>query len=140
MIGVKIRVEGVEKAQRELWKKYRSKLEEYKAWLKARMEQYLEEIRAEIPTKSGKTRDSVYLREISGGKNHGTFQLMTDSEVIFYLEYGTKAHGPVRAKALHWTEGGQEIYAKWVRGIEAHGMIARATARLNADLQAAWEA
>jgi hypothetical protein len=37
-----------------------------------------------------------------------------------YLNYGTIAHGPVTAKALHWISGGKHIFAKWVRGIKPH--------------------
>ena len=133
-------MDGVEALQRALYQKYRSKLDEYRAWLRARMEMYLDEIKNEIPVVTGKTRDSLRLREVSGGKNHGTIQLVTDSKVIFYLEYGTRAHGPVRAKALHWQDGGKDIFAKWVRGIQSNPVIARATGALRADLTAAWEA
>lgn len=46
-----------------------------------------------------------------------------------WLEEGTKEHfvAPVRAKALHWTEGGQDFFSKghWVRGIGPYKFLAR---------------
>jgi hypothetical protein len=37
-----------------------------------------------------------------------------------YLNFGTIAHGPVRAKVLHWVSGGKDIFAKWVKGIKSY--------------------
>jgi hypothetical protein len=75
------------------------------------------------------------LKDFSSGKNWKTIgkniqYKVTDNEIIIYpstnksdlfgwLHYGTKAHGAVTAKALHWKEGGKHIFVKWVRGIKA---------------------
>jgi len=140
MIGVDFRIEGVEHTQRALMTKYKSKLSEYVKWLRARMQMFLDEIKNEIPYgKTGKTRESIYIVEMDWG-DKGVFYLVTDSMVVLYLEYGTKAHGPVTAKALHWVDNGQDIFARWVRGIDANPVIQRATGALMADLTAAWEA
>ena len=35
----------------------------------------------------------------------------------WYTEYGTNAHGPVFAQAMHFNWKGAEIFAKWVQGV-----------------------
>lgn len=42
-------------------------------------------------------------------------------EVVFHvMNHGSRAHGPVRAKALHWIdkETGEDVFAKWVKGVK----------------------
>jgi len=43
-----------------------------------------------------------------------------------FLEFGTKAHGPVKAKRLVFRIGGTLIFAKWVRGITARKFMREA--------------
>jgi len=43
----------------------------------------------------------------------------SDLKYAQYLEEGTRAHGPVSAKALRFKIGGRWVYAKWVKGIRA---------------------
>jgi len=45
----------------------------------------------------------------------------TWEEIMGYLNFGTRAHGPVTAQALHWIdkETGEDVFAKWVKGIKA---------------------
>lgn len=43
-----------------------------------------------------------------------------------YLEMGTRAHGPVRAKFLVFEIGGKKIFTKHVRGIKAQHILQRA--------------
>ena len=140
MINMKFRVEGIEKTQEKLLKKYNAKLDEYKLWLRDIMERTMSEIKNEIPGGSGKTGDSIYMRTIDQGRYKGVILLLTNSLVIFYLNYGTQAHGPVTARHLHWKQDGKDIFANWVTGIRPHGMIDRAAGALRAELEAAWEA
>lgn len=57
-----------------------------------------------------------------------------EGEKVLYLEFGTGIYGkrrkpitPKKAKALHWVdrETGEDIFAKWVRGIEPRMFIRR---------------
>lgn len=76
-----------------------------------------------------------YLQNVAKEKNWKTIApaiistLINDNEILIHpnadkkalmgwLHYGTRAHGPVKAKALHWVKDGKHIYAKWVRGIK----------------------
>jgi hypothetical protein len=76
-----------------------------------------------------------YLQNVAKEKNWKTIApaiistLINDNEILIHpnadkmklmgwLHYGTKAHGPVKAKMLHWVKDGNHIYAKWVRGIK----------------------
>ena len=40
--------------------------------------------------------------------------------------YGTKAHGPKKAKVMMWKKGRKQIFAKWVRGIKGDKWIEKA--------------
>ena len=45
-----------------------------------------------------------------------------------FTEHGTRAHGPVFAKVMHFvTKDGTEVFAKWVRGVEAMHWMRNAT-------------
>lgn len=46
----------------------------------------------------------------------------TPLEYAKYPEYGTRAHGPVRAKALRFKPKGSSVFvfAKWVRGVRPY--------------------
>ncbi len=45
-----------------------------------------------------------------------------------FTEHGTRPHGPVFAKVMHFrTKGGAEVFAKWVRGVEAMHWMRNAT-------------
>jgi hypothetical protein len=45
------------------------------------------------------------------------FPSTSKADLMGWLHHGTRAHGPVNAKALHWVKDGTHHYAKWVRGI-----------------------
>jgi hypothetical protein len=55
----------------------------------------------------------------------------TSSQVLWWLEYGTKAHWvePVNAKVLHWQEGGKDYYSMghMVSGIKPSLFFAKAS-------------
>jgi len=140
MFKFKLRVEGIAETQRKLLMRYNEKLDEYKAWLYDIMERTMFEIKNEIPGGgSGKTADSIYMRTIEEGPMAGVVLILTNSMVIFYLNFGTEAHGPVTARALRFKIGGKVIFAKWVQGVQPHGMIDRAAGVLRAELETAWE-
>lgn len=51
--------------------------------------------------------------KVSGKKG----SVKADRPYASFLEFGTKAHGPVTANMLHWHSFGVHHFAKWVRGI-----------------------
>lgn len=79
-----------------------------------------EECKKTVPLDTGELRDSIHIegpawitifhiegKVIAGGK---------DVPQAYFMEFGTAAHGPVKAKAMHFFWKGDEIFAKWVRG------------------------
>lgn len=66
-----------------------------------------------------------------GGK--GSIFIVTDCEATIgsmvehmkYLEEGTRAHGPVTAKFLHFFTTKGEVFTKWVKGIKPHRIFKR---------------
>lgn len=83
---------------------------------------------------TGQTRRSWQLHPVPGG-----YQLTNLSKVMNFLEVGTRAHGPKKAKALfipltrraalgttrNLVYGKDYILVKWVRGIRARWIVAR---------------
>lgn len=67
----------------------------------------------------------------SGGKDAiwevSDYQAKIGSNVphMKYLEFGTRAHGPVTAKFLHFFTLSGEVFTKWVRGIKPMRIFAR---------------
>jgi len=43
----------------------------------------------------------------------------TNKQIGGWLQFGTPAHGPVKAKAMRWYKGSKPVFAKWVKGIKA---------------------
>lgn len=62
--------------------------------------------------------------------NRNTFEIVNrwgtkDKPLALWFNEGTRAHGPKHAKFLHWKDKvtGQDIYARWVRGVpKTHAM------------------
>lgn len=90
-----------------------------------------EECKKTVPVDQGELRDSIHTegpvwfspfyaegRVVAGGP--GIPQ-------AHFQEFGTVAHGPVRAKAMHFIWKGEEIFAKWVRGCTPLRWMSRAT-------------
>ena len=97
---------------------------------------------------TGNTRQSWELQRTGRGE----WWIHNDNKVMRFLEYGTRAHGPVRAKRLYiplnrraaiggWRRGlvfGQDyVLAKRVKGIKPMGIVAAEKDRAEADLQTA---
>lgn len=80
-----------------------------------------EECLKAVPVDIGELRDSIRTEPpkwitpfiIEGKVIAGSF----DVPQAYYTEYGTPAHGPVFAQAMHFHWKGAEIYTKWVRGV-----------------------
>lgn len=85
--------------------------------------------KAFAPVDTGRLRNSITRTQpamVSGGL--WTSVVYTDLEYGMYQEYGTRAHGPVRAKALRFKPKGSSkyVFAKWVRGVPAKRYMQRA--------------
>ena len=102
-------------------------------------------VRATPKGYTGYTRQSWELQRTGRGE----WWIHNDNKVMRFLEYGTRAHGPVRAKALYiplnrraaiggWRRGlvfGQDyVLAKRVKGIKPMGIVAAEKERAEADL------
>lgn len=76
-------------------------------------------------TGTGKLNRSIAVRD-RGITRHGrTYAVGSNLHYAKYQEYGTRAHGPVRAKFLRFKPKGSStfVFAKWVRGIKpAHAL------------------
>ena len=84
-----------------------------------------DEAQSKCAVKTGKTKRSIKIKSIKGGKSIGS-----DLESAIYLEFGTGYYTPfsmgphkiypIRAKFLHWIdEWGQDVFVKWTRGMMA---------------------
>ena len=133
MIRVIVDTKGVAQINQKLRQKYRHKLNEYNQWLLNMMKTTMFEIKNEFPKDTGKTVNSITLRTKPNG-----LQIISDSDVIMYIEHGTSAHGPVTANALKFDIGGKTIFAKWVQGIQPHNIIKRAVQRLEQRMEDAY--
>jgi len=89
-----------------------------------------EECKKTVPVDEGELRDSIHIegpvwfsplyaegRVVAGSK---------DIPQAFFQEFGTSAHGPVKARAMHFFWKGEEIFAKWVRGCTPLRWMSRA--------------
>lgn len=55
----------------------------------------------------------------SAPPNKVVYLVYTPHDYVVFQEFGTRAHGPVRAKALRFRPKGSQtfVFAKWVRGV-----------------------
>jgi hypothetical protein len=60
-------------------------------------------------------------------KNGRIVRIRSPKHYASYIEYGTRAHGPVRARALRFVIGGRVIFARRVRGIRPRKFLYKAT-------------
>ncbi len=103
-------------------------------------------VRATPKGYTGMTRQEWELRQTAPGE----WWINNDYKVMRFLEYGTKAHGPKRAKALYiplnrraaiggWNRGlrfGVDyVLAKRVKGIRAMGIVAAERERAEGELE-----
>ena len=75
---------------------------------------------------TGKVLSDIHMENY--GEGH--LEIWTDNQVVWFLEYGTKAHGPVKAKFLVFEINGVKIFTLWVKGIDPFYTITFALDRL----------
>ena len=81
---------------------------------------------------SGGLINSVTQRDIPGNALLPRRAIGSPKEYVKFPEDGTRAHGPVTARALRFQPKGSArvIFAKWVRGVRAYGFMKRALDQL----------
>lgn len=81
---------------------------------------------------SGGLINSVTQRDIPGNALLPRRAIGSPKPYVKYPERGTRAHGPVRARALRFQPkgSGRVVFAKWVRGVRAYGFMKRALDQL----------
>ena len=83
-------------------------------------ERYRANIRATDRIDSGKMVNTVQQRDVPGRSvMQPAIAVGTPVPYVKFQEYGTRAHGPVRAKYLRFKPKGSSsfVFAKWVRGV-----------------------
>jgi len=124
------KITGWEKAKQAVLQVNKETFEKWKEKILRRMEQMSDEINGEYAAVGkGSLGESTYIEE-----SPNSIKLRTDTMILIYLEFGTKAHGPVTAKYLHFWIDGEEIFTKWVQGIKPHEIVKRAVERFVNDL------
>lgn len=91
----------------------------------------LNRVASQVKRRSGKL-EKGFRSAMTGAYSGHVYNSATSKDGAPYplfLDKGTKAHGPVRAKFLSWIDydTGKRIFAKWVRGITPRPFIAPAT-------------
>lgn len=92
-------------------------------------ENYQNNIRADGLVNSGKLLSSVTQQDVPGREVLApAIAVGTPLDYAKYPEYGTRAHGPVRAKALRFKPKGSNtfVFAKRVRGVKPYRFAQRA--------------
>lgn len=81
----------------------------------------------------GRLRRSIKgRREI--GADSATVRFTASAPYARYVLEGTRAHGPVRAQAMHWMVGSKHVYARWVKGVKPNRFPGRARAQVQSDV------
>lgn len=79
-------------------------------------------IRSTNRINTGRMVNSVTLQRVSGRHPlNPAFSVGARTPYAAYQEYGTRAHGPVRARRMVFTPkgAGSAVFAMWVKGIKA---------------------
>lgn len=68
---------------------------------------------------TGAMRDSIKAEPQRGRTMNPSARVISPAPYSAFQEYGTRAHGPVRAKFLRFKPKGSStfVFAKWVRGV-----------------------
>lgn len=84
---------------------------------------------------TGRLRQSVRYQRIPSSRGSVTYEVGTDVFYGEYLEEGTRAHGPRRARVLRFKPKGASgfVFARRVRGVRATRWLSRALSRLSAS-------
>lgn len=129
--NVNVQVRGKKGMKNKLLRIQRKTFEAWKKRIIDRMQQMADEINQEYgELGSGGLSDAMEIKE-----EPNAVSMTTGTMIPIYLDWGTKAHGPVSAKALHFWIDGVEIVTMWVQGVKEHKIIQRAVDRFKSDLQ-----
>lgn len=84
---------------------------------------------------TGFMRDNIDIEYQQGPARNPIARVHVRAPHAIYQEYGTRAHGPVRAQYLRFKPKGKSFYvfAKWVRGVPAQRFMQRAVDSLTAQ-------
>lgn len=85
-------------------------------------------IRDEGRVDTGRMAEDIEIGNVEGSALQPTITVTATAPYSAYQEYGTRAHGPVRAKFLVFTPKGssKKVFAKWVRGVTGIHFMRRA--------------
>jgi len=94
-------------------------------------------VKAEAPVKSGATRNAVVAERSTTQGTLWSVEIAARTPQAFYTEVGTGLFGPEAAlirpqvaKALHWIDGGKDVFAMSSKGSGKHkGWFSNATKR-----------
>lgn len=90
---------------------------------------YIQNISNADLVNTGKMISSVRTEDVPGSSDlHPRKAIGTPVPYAKFQEYGTRAHGPVRAKFLRFKPKGAQgfVFAKWVRGVKPQRFAQRA--------------
>lgn len=75
---------------------------------------------------TGEMISGIVVEDVTGHPLMAQFKVTSTAPHSGFNEFGTRAHGPVRAKRLVWNGPNGLIFAKWVRGIQGIHFMQRA--------------
>lgn len=86
-------------------------------------ERYVANLRADDLVNSGRLVNSITTATVPRGVLSPAVAIGSPLDYVKYPEYGTRAHGPVRAKVLRFKPKGSStfVFARWVRGVRPYG-------------------
>lgn len=90
-------------------------------------DRYKANLRADDLINTGKLINSITTATVPRGALSPAVAVGSPLDYVKYPEFGTRAHGPVRAKALRFKPKGSSsfVFAKWVRGVKPYGFARR---------------
>lgn len=83
---------------------------------------------------TGELTASMRDTTIDGGPFDWSSRIDITAPHARYIDEGTRAHGPVRAKFLRWYVAGRPVFAKWVRGISPRRFSKEASDAFERDI------
>ena len=90
-------------------------------------ERYVANLRSDDLVNSGKLVNSITTAPVPRGILSPAVAIGSPLDYVKYPEFGTRAHGPRRAKALRFKPKGSStfVFTKWVRGVRPYGFARR---------------
>lgn len=81
---------------------------------------------AEFKRRTGKLQDTTTHKVVKRG-NSRILKIQNPQKYAAFIEYGTKAHGPVTARFLRFRIGNRTVFARRVKGIRPYKFLFNAT-------------